>query len=46
MLSGPDSIPGVTREAERYFRDVYDHLIHISDLLDSYRDLLSGTKDT
>jgi magnesium transporter len=25
---------------ERYFRDVYDHLIQISDLIDSYRDLL------
>jgi Mg2+ and Co2+ transporter CorA len=28
-----------------YFRDVYDHLIRISDLIDSYRDLLSGTTD-
>ena len=28
-----------------YFRDVYDHLIRISDLIDSYRDLLSGATD-
>ena len=30
---------------ERYFRDVYDHLIRISDLIDSYRDLLTGAMD-
>jgi magnesium transporter len=28
-----------------YFRDVYDHLIRISELIDSYRDLLSGVTD-
>ena len=28
-----------------YFRDVYDHLIRICDLIDSYRDLLSGATD-
>jgi magnesium transporter len=27
------------------FRDIYDHLIRISDLIDSYRDLLSGATD-
>ena len=32
-------------EDERYFRDVYDHLIRISDLIDSYRDLLTGAMD-
>ncbi len=30
----------MTPDDERYFRDVYDHLIRISDLIDSYRDLL------
>src|SRR5258706_8581076 len=30
---------------ERYFRDVYDHLIRISDLIDTYRDLLTGAMD-
>jgi Mg2+ and Co2+ transporter CorA len=29
-----------------YFRDLYDHLIRISDLVDSYRDLMSGVLDT
>lgn len=46
VLSTPDLLPGMTREAERYFRDLYDHLIRISDLVDSYRDLLSGALDT
>jgi magnesium transporter len=39
-------LPGMTVDAERYFRDLYDHLIRISDLVDSYRDLLSGAMDT
>ena len=46
LLSGRDSLPGMTPDAERYFRDIYDHLIRISDLVDSYRDLLSGALDT
>jgi magnesium transporter len=36
----------MTDETSRYFRDLYDHLIRISDLVDSYRDLLSGVMDT
>ncbi|MDX6549075.1 MAG: magnesium transporter [Gaiellales bacterium] len=39
------SLPGLIEEDERYFRDVYDHLIRISDLIDSYRDLLTGAMD-
>src|SRR6266849_3315241 len=31
---------------ENYFRDLDDHLIRISDLVDSYRDLMSGVLDT
>jgi len=46
MVSGVGGLPGMTPEAERYFRDVYDHLIRISDLVDSYRDLMSGVLDT
>jgi len=46
LLTDPDLLPGMTREAERYFRDLYDHLIRISDLVDSYRDLISGALDT
>jgi magnesium transporter len=46
LLTGQDALPGMTTDAERYFRDLYDHLIRISDLVDSYRDLLSGALDT
>jgi magnesium transporter len=46
LLSSEDSLPGMTPDAERYFRDLYDHLIRISDLVDSYRDLMSGALDT
>lgn len=45
LLSGTIPLPGMTDEKERYFRDVYDHLIRLSDLVDSYRDLLSGSMD-
>lgn len=32
-------------DAQLYFRDVYDHMLRITDALDSYRDLLSSTLD-
>jgi magnesium transporter len=35
----------MAEEDDRYFRDVYDHLIRISDLIDSYCDLLTGAMD-
>lgn len=46
LLSGVSSLPGMTAEDERYFRDLYDHLIRVSDLVDSYRDLLTRAMDT
>jgi magnesium transporter len=46
LLTGTSALPGITPDAERYFRDLYDRLIRISDLVDSYRDLLSGVLDT
>jgi len=45
LVDGVAELPGMTREIERYFRDLYDHLIRISDLVDSYRDLLTGSMD-
>jgi len=49
LASGGDliiRIPGLSGDKTHdYFRDVYDHLIRISDLIDSYRDLLSGALD-
>jgi magnesium transporter len=38
-------LPGLEADEREYFRDVYDHLIRISDLVDSYRDLLAGAMD-
>jgi magnesium transporter len=45
LMGGIAQLPGLGEEDERYFRDVYDHLIRISDLIDSYRDLLTGAMD-
>jgi len=42
---GAAGVPGMTADDARYFRDVYDHLIRISDLIDTYRDLLTGAMD-
>ena len=38
-------LPGLESDDRLYFRDVYDSLIRVSDLVDSYRDLLSGATD-
>jgi magnesium transporter len=45
LMGGVADLPGLAEDDERYFRDVYDHLIRISDLIDSYRDLLTGAMD-
>ena len=45
VSAGSEDLPGVTEEDERYFRDVYDHLIRISDLIDTYRVLLTSSMD-
>ena len=45
VAAGVVQLPGLTAEHEHYFRDVYDHLIRICDLIDGYRDLLSGAMD-
>ncbi len=46
LASGVVELPGMTSEGQRYFRDIYDHLIRIADVVDGYRDLLSGVMDT
>jgi len=45
LLSGRYELPGMTEEHERYFRDIYDHLIRVAEQLDDYRDLASGVTD-
>ncbi len=38
-------LPGMEPDDKLYFRDVYDTLVRTSELIDSYRDLLSGATD-
>jgi magnesium transporter len=38
-------IPQVSDENEKYFRDVYDHLVQVVDLVETYRDLTGGSRD-
>jgi len=38
-------LPGLGADDRLYFRDLYDGLIRVADLVDSYRDLLSGATD-
>ena len=46
QVTGSDiELPGITDETNHYFRDVYDHLIRLTDMIDNYRDLLTGVID-
>jgi magnesium transporter len=45
LNAGMVAIPGLP-DGSVYFRNLYDHLIRISDLVDGYRDLISGAMDT
>jgi len=35
----------IKRATSAYFRDVYDHVVRVSDMLDTYRDVLNSTMD-
>jgi len=45
VFTGVVKLPGFTDETSGWLRDAYDHMIRISDLIDSYRDLLTGAMD-
>ncbi len=45
IVGGVESFPGMSDDDERYFRNVYDHLIRIGEMIDTYRDLLTGAMD-
>jgi magnesium transporter len=45
LFGGAVVMPGSDAEAERYFRDIFDHLLRVADLIDSYKDLLTGATD-
>ncbi len=46
LNGGLVEIPGMTDQGTAYFRNLYDHLIRISDMTDAYRDLISSAMDT
>jgi magnesium transporter len=45
VVSGVVDLPGRDAASEPYLRDLYDHVIRISDEIDSYRDLLDNAMD-
>ncbi|MFC6825346.1 magnesium/cobalt transporter CorA [Halopelagius fulvigenes] len=44
VLSRGDAVH-VREQTERYYRDVYDHLVEVVDLTETYRDLARGARD-
>lgn len=46
LNAGVVTIPGMSEAGAVYFRNLYDHLIRIGDMVDSYRDLIGGAMDT
>jgi magnesium transporter len=46
LNAGMVEIPGMTDQGTVYFRNLYDHLIRIGDMVDAYRDLIGGAMDT
>jgi magnesium transporter len=38
--------PFIGPDVQLYFRDIYDHVLRISESLDAYRDLVSGTMES
>jgi magnesium transporter len=45
LVAGMVILPGMSAESDPYLRDLYDQLIRVSDLVDSYRDLLTNAMD-
>lgn len=45
LANGVADLPGTDDESERHFRDVYDHLIRLTDAIDGSRDLLTSLMD-
>jgi magnesium transporter len=40
-----EELPGITDEARRYFRDLYDHLVHVAEQVDSEREHAASVMD-
>ena len=46
LISQRIDLPGLDKKTEPYFRDLYDNMIKINDLVDSHRDLVSSSMDS
>jgi magnesium transporter len=38
-------LPGLVKDTKDHFRNTYDHLIRLSELVENYRELLTGVRD-
>jgi magnesium transporter len=45
LSGGLEVLPGLTLDARPHFRNVYDHLIRLTEMLDAYRDLSTSALD-
>jgi magnesium transporter len=45
IAGGTAELPGMTADAERYFRDVYDHLVRLNEAIDGDRELMNAAID-
>ena len=45
IVGGGTELPAMTPETERYFRDVYDHLVRLSEEIDGDRELMNSGID-
>jgi magnesium transporter len=45
IASGGVVVPAMTTDAERYFRDVYDHMVRLSEAIDGDREMMNAAID-
>jgi magnesium transporter len=45
LATGTAALPGMTPEDERYFRDVFDHLLRLSELIEATREVMTSAID-
>jgi magnesium transporter len=45
VTSEIEDLPGLEADEKRHYRNTYDHLIRLSELVDNYRELLTGVRD-
>ena len=45
IAGGAVELPGMTTDTERYFRDVYDHLVRLGEAIDGIREMMNAAID-